>query len=114
MNRDNMIFHITQQADWKAAQLAGEYRAPSLESEGFIHFSEAGQVAAVAARFYSGQAGLVLLETDCDRLTSELRYDAVPGHGRFPHLYGPLNLDAVIAVHDFDPDQPAMQRFTQR
>ncbi|MGD1897292.1 MAG: DUF952 domain-containing protein [Phormidesmis sp.] len=97
-----MIFHITDRAAWQRAQVAGAYCAPSLETEGFIHFSQEHQVIATANRFYRGQSGLVLLAVACDRLQSELRYDDVLAHGTFPHLYGPLNLDAVVAVHSFD------------
>ncbi|MGC1528730.1 MAG: DUF952 domain-containing protein [Phormidesmis sp.] len=99
-----MIFHITEQATWQAAQANRIYRAPSLETEGFIHFSTKNQVIATANRFYRGQSGLVLLQIECDRLTADLRYEAVLDHGTFPHLYGPLNLEAVIAVYSFEPD----------
>ena len=88
-----------------AAQAAGAYRAPSLETEGFIHFSTKDQVLATANWLYHGQTGLVLLAVDCDRLTAPLKYDEVPGHGTFPHLYGALNIDAVVKVFPFSPDE---------
>lgn len=92
------LFHIVAQVDWDTAQRQGIYRAASLESEGFIHLSRREQVIGTANRFYRGQTGLVLLEIQSDRLQSQLRYDTVPGHGTFPHLYGPLSLDAVVKV----------------
>ncbi len=99
-----MIFHITEQAAWQAAQANHTYRAPSLETEGFIHCSKKSQVIATANRFYRGESGLVLLQIECDRLTADLRYDEVLDHGTFPHLYGPLSLEAVVAVYSFDSD----------
>jgi uncharacterized protein (DUF952 family) len=112
-NQVSHIYHITSLAAWEAAQRAGEYRAASLESDGFIHFSRRGQVLEVANSFYEGDEGLVLLEVDTALLHGDLRLElpaglpppegSPPGE-RFPHLYGPLNLDAVVAVHDFSPD----------
>ncbi|MEO0768043.1 MAG: DUF952 domain-containing protein [Cyanobacteria bacterium J06649_4] len=101
-----MLFHITEQSAWQHATVAGTYTAPSLETEGFIHLSTVEQVAATAARFYKGQTGLVLLAIDCDRLQSTLRYEQVLNHGTFPHLYGPLNLSAVVNAWPFDPNYP--------
>jgi uncharacterized protein (DUF952 family) len=97
------LLHITFLSDWQAAKVQGHYAPASLETEGFIHLSEAGQVVWVANQFYPGQSGLLLLCIDSSRLTAELRYDEVPGHGTFPHLYGPLNVDAVTGVLPFEP-----------
>lgn len=106
------IYHITPRAAWDAAQSVGQYTAPSLESDGFIHFSRADQVNGVYQAFYRGQPGLVLLEVDTTRLSADLRWEPPahpggaappslpPAESLFPHLYGPLNLDAVVAVHE--------------
>ena len=85
-----MIFHITTRAEWEAAARAGEYTAPSLATEGFIHLSNRHQVAGVANAVYRGVPDLVLLCVDPERLAAPLRYE--PGEHadeRFPHLYGP-------------------------
>jgi uncharacterized protein (DUF952 family) len=103
------LFHITEAPRWQTAQAEGCYIAASLQAEGFIHLSEQHQVQGVGDRFYRGQTGLVLLEIDSDLLTSEVRYDKVPGDGTFPHLYGPLNLDAVVQVWPFTPGAAAVQ-----
>jgi uncharacterized protein (DUF952 family) len=99
------ILHITARADWIAAQALGKYAADSLAGQGFIHCSKAEQVLRVANVFYAGQPGLVLLVVDPRRLTSELRWE--PGTDLatelFPHVYGPINLDAVVQVLDFEP-----------
>ncbi len=110
-----IIYHITSRADWEKAQQAGEYTAPSLAQEGFIHASTGEQVTGTANLFFRSQLGLVLLVIDTERLRSELRYDAVQTHGaeqRFPHIYGPLNLDAVIDVLDFQPNSEGLFRFS--
>ena len=97
-----MLFHITERSSWQAAKEKGSYQAPSLATEGFIHLSKKEQVVETANRFYKGQSGLVLLGIEPDRLQGELRYDEV-AHGIFPHLYGVLNLDAVVQVWPFEP-----------
>jgi uncharacterized protein (DUF952 family) len=100
------IFHIATVEDWKAALLAGDYRVStlgrSLADEGFIHASRADQVEGVRDAFYAGAVlPLVLLEIDPARLEVELRLEVPPGAGMtFPHIYGPLRTDAVVAVHD--------------
>lgn len=99
-----MIYHITSESAWRQAQSAGAYRADSLESEGFIHASTRAQVLATAARYYRGQAGLVLLCIDESRLTAELITEySQGGDAQFPHIYGPLNLEAVLKVVLFAP-----------
>jgi uncharacterized protein (DUF952 family) len=95
-----LILHITTAPEWAAAQAAGEYRAPSLDDEGFIHCALPTQVTHVADWFYRDVPDLVLLCIDPDVLTSELRWEpsADSFAGDFPHVYGPIALDAVVEV----------------
>jgi uncharacterized protein (DUF952 family) len=95
------IYHITTAAAWADARAAGAYSADSLATEGFIHFSTGEQLLWVAERFYRGHAGLLLLTVDTEQLTAELRFEEAEPGRLFPHLYGPLNLDAVVATQPF-------------
>lgn len=108
----SLIFHIADRADWQNQQQTHSYRHPSLDAEGFIHCSTAQQVAWVANSFFPGQSGLVLLWIDRDRLQSPLQFDAVEGIGRFPHIYGEINRDAVVQVTEFEPDLDGKFIFT--
>ncbi|WP_129671279.1 DUF952 domain-containing protein [Candidatus Chloroploca sp. Khr17] len=95
------ILHLAHAAAWAEAQRLGFYAPLSLDSEGFIHFSTEVQLPGVVERFYKHQPDMVLLVVAVDRLEAELRYEeAEPGEA-FPHLYGPLNLDAVVEVRLF-------------
>lgn len=103
------IHHLAQRDAWEAAVAAGEYRVStigmSLDDVGFIHASRPHQVAPVARRFYVGVDDLVLLTIDPALLDVEVRYE--PGTGTdelFPHLYGPLNIAAVIEVTPYAAD----------
>jgi uncharacterized protein (DUF952 family) len=102
----NTILHITSKTLWNAAQRLGQYSAPSLVTEGFIHCSTPAQVVAVAERFYAGQHGLVLLVLNSKRIQAEVKYEAGTDKPDelFPHVYGTINLDAVTRVLDFEPD----------
>ncbi len=81
----------------------------SLESEGFIHFSKPEQLVGTANLFFRDTPDLILLWIDPARLVQPLRWDPV-GEQVFPHLYGPLNLSAVMAVNDYQPDADGVFR----
>ena len=95
------IYHMCRRDEWEAVGPAGAYRGSSQDAaDGFIHFSTAAQVAASAAKHRAGQAGLVLLSVDGSVLGSELRWEAARNGQMFPHLYGPVPPEAVLAVDD--------------
>lgn len=93
-----MLFHLTTRSAWEAAQRCGVYETPSLTTEGFIHLSTEAQWRTTLTRFFADQPDVVLLTLDETRFLAELRYEDSYGHGVFPHLYGPLNLDAIVSV----------------
>jgi uncharacterized protein (DUF952 family) len=106
-----LIFHITSRKAWDEAQGRGDYHAESLVTEGFIHCSTRSQVLPVAQNFYKGQHGLVLLAIEPALLSSELKWEppsggtpppGVPQGDLFPHIYGPINVDAVANVVDLE------------
>jgi uncharacterized protein (DUF952 family) len=114
-----LILHITSKKEWLDAKKRGEYVAPSLETEGFIHCSTEKQVLHVANAFYRGQNDLVLLKLDEAKLKPEIKWEPpagpkAPGHSDsdlFPHIYGAVNLTAVASVLDLEPD-PASGSFS--
>jgi len=100
------ILHITTRAEWDRAVADGEYRAGSLATEGFLHASTAEQVAGSAGRFFRGRSDLVVLRIDPARVRFPLRWEeSMHSERPFPHIHGPLNLDAVIAVIALVPDE---------
>ncbi len=100
-----MIFHIAQNIDWTAAQPSGQYKAPSLMTEGYIHCSDRDQVLEVAHRLFRDRLDLVLLEINPQGLDAELRYENCEGGvEQYPHIYGSIPLTAVRTVFPFTPN----------
>jgi len=98
---NNIIYHITTKAEWAEANNIGFYEAPSLAVEGFIHCSDEQQVAGVLSRYFKDKGPLVKLTIDCSKLHTRFQYDFSPSiNEAFPHIYGRLNLDAVIAEEE--------------
>ena len=93
------IYHIATEADWDDAIKKGYYESPALKEEGFIHCSEERQIPGVLTPYFSNKSDLVKLRIDTDKLTSQLIYDWSNAiEDTFPHIYGNINLDAVIKV----------------
>ncbi|MEO5723085.1 MAG: DUF952 domain-containing protein [Ilumatobacteraceae bacterium] len=125
-----MIFHITDAGRWAQSCVDGAHTSSTLgvelHEQGFIHCSTTAQVAGVLGRFYRGVPNLVLLHIDESRLTAPLRFEPANGPvtgsdedptgdptsrpaGQFPHVYGPIDLAAVVAVEPIEapPLKPA-------
>lgn len=96
-----IIYHVTTATEWKTAQEKGSYQSASLANEGFIHCSQEEQVADVLQRYFAGKKDLVKLSIDTDKLTSPFIYEWSPSiEDTFPHVYGPVNTDAVVGVEN--------------
>jgi uncharacterized protein (DUF952 family) len=92
-----IIYHIAFAEDWNLAKQKGEYKHPTLKSEGFIHCSLDHQVQGVLDRYFKGKTGLVKLVIDTEKLTSRFVFDwSQSTADTYPHIYGPINTDAVI------------------
>lgn len=105
-----MILHLLSRKSWIEAQEVGQLIAPSVAIEGFAHCSTEHQMVDVANKYYRGTRDMVLLNIDPDKLTSPLKFEppahldgspALPHEPLFPHIYGPINLNAVSEVIDF-------------
>ncbi|TCT06832.1 DUF952 domain-containing protein [Aquabacter spiritensis] len=93
------IYKIAPAALWQDAVRAGRFvGAPVDLEDGFIHFSTAAQMHETAQRHFAGQADLLLIAVDAPALGDALKWEPSRGGALFPHLYGPLPLDAVRTV----------------
>jgi uncharacterized protein (DUF952 family) len=97
------IYKILAGDAWRAALAKGRFEGAGVDlTDGFIHFSTAGQLGETARRHFAGQLGLVVLEVEADDLGAELRWEPSRGGDVFPHLYGVLPCAAVRAIRPLD------------
>ncbi|MFE9019688.1 DUF952 domain-containing protein [Streptomyces sp. NPDC007808] len=109
MPEQSFILHITERSLWDAARERGTYeistRGRTLQEEGFIHCSTRAQLPAVAGFLYGSYDGsdeLVVLVVDPGRLDVPVKYEAPqPGGEKFPHVYGPIPVGAVVDVESW-------------
>ena len=100
----SLLLHITTDVAWARAQTAGQYVPDAFATEGFVHCSEAHQVIRVANLRFVGRTDLQLLWIESDRLASPVVHENLEGGEElFPHVYGPIDLEAVVAVTPFRP-----------
>jgi len=108
-----LIYHLALASHWARAVETGSYRTSTLgrtlEQEGFIHCSYEEQVAGVRAAFYADvEEPVLVLSVETTLLTAPWRVDDVVGPdgtaARFPHVYGPIDVAAVVAVTPLLPE----------
>lgn len=93
-----MLLHVATTADW-SARTDRDYRPDGYAGDGFVHCCDESQLAGVVDRYHQGRDDLVLLTIDPAGLTSDVVWEDTTGRGeRFPHVYGPIPLVAVVAA----------------
>ena len=99
------IFHITEQSTWQETKYHSFYEGDTLSVDGFIHCCLFEQIEDVLLNWFKGKHDVVILEIDTEILLSPVKYENLEGGlEMFPHVYGPINLDAVIN------EKPALKR----
>lgn len=99
------IFHLISAEDWNRARDSQHWSPPSLPDEGFIHCSmDHDQVLRVMQRLYADRSDMLVLELETDKLTNSLVWEPSRSGEVYPHIYGPLNLDAAVSVWEVQPD----------
>jgi uncharacterized protein (DUF952 family) len=109
------IYKICNREEWRAAEAAGQFLGSAVDRrDGFIHFSDAAQLAETAAKHFAGQKDLMLIAVDGAALGPALRWERSRNDDLFPHLYGALPLAAVRWVRPvpdgFDGAPPLPER----
>lgn len=106
-----IIYHLVPESEFRAQVKEDKYIPARFELDGFIHCTgEPDTLLAVANDYFSGvEKPVLVLVIETARLAAEVRFEPpapVAGSGSshlahdqlFPHIYGPLNLDAVTAI----------------
>ena len=93
-----IIYHIAQYEDWQKAAATGLYVPSTFEQEGFIHCAKEEQVDGVLDRYFKDKT-VIKFTIDVSRLVYPPIFEwASSINQQFPHIYGPINLDAIIAT----------------
>jgi uncharacterized protein (DUF952 family) len=107
-----LIYKICPAPLWRKAERAGRFDGSADDQrDGFIHFSAADQVAGTAAKHFAGQSDLLLVSVDADRLGTALKWEPSRGGALFPHFYGALAMDSVIAIEPLPLDSEGRHVF---
>jgi uncharacterized protein (DUF952 family) len=95
-----ITYHGTPKPYFEALDPARPYVPAEFDKDGFIHTTEGPEaLSIVLTTFYRARPeAFVVLYIDKDRVTAPVRYDDPACI--FPHIYGPLNRDAILAVRD--------------
>jgi uncharacterized protein (DUF952 family) len=93
------IYKILLPAEWDAFEAAGQFDgSPFDRDSGFIHLSSRAQVAGTARRLFANEPALVIVAIDESVVAESLRWETTANRGRFPHVYGTLPREAVLAT----------------
>ena len=103
--QEDMLFHICRLEDWDSAVRTKKYLGTAREQrDGFIHFSPAAQLPDTAARHFANVAGLIVLAVRRAALEPRLKWESAPYGTPFPHHYGAVESDWVLAVYPMELD----------
>ena len=94
------IYHIVLPEVWERFKSRPSYEVESLITEGFIHCSYPGQLEGVLKRYYRGVGKVLILKIDTEKLKSKLVKETSTNNEVYPHLYGRLNHNAIVAIEE--------------
>lgn len=97
-----MIYHITTQTRWDELSLQEDFAPEAYEIEKFIHCCEARQIQSVLERYFKDTVNILVLCLDPNKLKSPLRYEPATNNELFPHVYGPINKDAIVGMQKME------------
>lgn len=100
----DLTYHATPKEHWEASEPSQPYLPPDFDAGGFIHCTDsADALTSVLTAYYKDEPGdWVVLSIDKDRVSSPIRYE--DPDNTFPHIYGPLNRDAIVGVRHIPRD----------
>lgn len=96
----HFLYHLARRAEWEAAQATGFYYGSADDRrDGFMHFSTAEQVVESAGRHRAGETDTLLIVVP-EAAVAPWRWEPARSGALFPHLYGALPIQAVVAIHE--------------
>ena len=111
--REDLIFHLVRKKDWKEQKKEARYHPETIDSKGFIHCSSGKNIEEVANRLFRGERRILLIVINTSLIEPELKYEKDEETNiSYPHIYGPLNLDAVIDKIELVPEEDGSFKIT--
>lgn len=102
LQHEKMIYHITSIKAWKQQADTNQYKP--LSNEPFIHASSYHQISGTLNKYFRNKKDLLLLTIDPLQVRPEIKYEDLRGGGQlYPHIYGPLNMDAIVKIEEISP-----------
>ncbi len=95
--REALAYKVLTAEQFAALQAGAFEGAPVDVADGYVHLSTAAQLKGTLLKHFAGQAGLVVARVELARLGDAVRWELSRGGEEFPHLYGRLTMDAVVA-----------------
>ena len=94
-----IILHALTKTLWDKYENNSLYGTDSVEKFGFIHCSDLDTYHLVAPNFKDEKDEMILLVIDTSRVLSKIIWEDLKNDGvTFPHIYGPLNKDSIVAI----------------
>ncbi len=99
LSQEKMIYHLTTKSQWKVIQKKNHFAIPGPDP--FIHASEHHQIPGTLLKYFQDKKDILLLTIDPLKVAVEIKYEDTTGTGElYPHIYGPLNLDAIEKINE--------------
>ena len=97
--KNQNVYKILSIREWDEAQQLGYINTDLDKKDGFIHFSDASQLAASLELYFSDHEEVILLLPKMKKIESHLKYESTDAgskrKGFFAHLYGNLMIEDV-------------------
>jgi uncharacterized protein (DUF952 family) len=98
---ESTAYKVLTSDQMKTLETSGRFEgAPVDLADGFIHLSTADQLQSTLDKHFAGQTGLWLVAVDLEALGDAVKWEESRGGALFPHIYGVLTLDEVIAYSE--------------
>lgn len=111
MERPQTAYKVLTATEMATLERDGSFAgAPVDLADGYVHLSTADQLTETVDKHFAGQSDLHVAAVDLGSFGDSLRWEESRGGQLFPHLYGPLLLETVIAYGPLECDESGKVR----
>lgn len=108
---DPYIYILIAKSDYEKAKKNGTLYEDSLETQGFIHASPIDQLTRVANKYYATAVDVQVMVVEAVEVYAAIKWEPATG-GLYPHIYGPLNMNAVARVVPVSKNSDGLYKIT--